>query len=276
MSFAKGMSERWWPRWELLRWAPSTRLTRFWRFATDTVSGYMWTAAYGGYFCLIPESLDDPARRAYAAIGQRGLHCYRPAQAWTAALRVRLRSLSRPCGGALLQARFSLYLLHFKGVTPWRDQPGVLAGRGQRRLHFGQRRRLLPLVPGGEFARGLAQGRAAALDLDSRLRRDIRFQPLAGGAPELDIVVWKVNSDDRERASALAQSIFSNCAARNLHLALVQLPEPWFRSPDGAAAGAPWEAVKCLRSVLMKPEHEAWLDRIWEIIAASNVSEKEG
>ena len=26
-------------------------------------------SAYGGYFCLIPESLDDPARRAYAAIG---------------------------------------------------------------------------------------------------------------------------------------------------------------------------------------------------------------
>jgi len=27
---------------------------------------------------------------------------------------------------------------------------------------------------------------------------------------------------------------------------------------------------------LMKPEHLAWLDRIWEIIAASYVSKKEG
>jgi hypothetical protein len=27
--------------------------------------------------------------------------------------------------------------------------------------------------------------------------------------------------------------------------------------------------VTCLRSVLMKPEHEAWLDRIWERLTAS-------
>ena len=149
-------------------------------------------------------------------------------------------------------------------------------GREQRRLHFGQRNGFCHLSQAGSLRADWRKDGPPRWIWISRLRRDIRFQPLAGGAPELDIVVWKVNSDDRERASALAQSIFSNCAARNLHLALVQLPEPWFRSPDGAAAGAPWEAVKCLRSVLMKPEHEAWLDRIWEIIAASNVSEKEG
>jgi hypothetical protein len=27
--------------------------------------------------------------------------------------------------------------------------------------------------------------------------------------------------------------------------------------------------VTCLRSVLMKPEHETWLDRIWERLTAS-------
>jgi hypothetical protein len=27
--------------------------------------------------------------------------------------------------------------------------------------------------------------------------------------------------------------------------------------------------VTCLRSVLMKPEHEAWMDRIWERLAAA-------
>jgi hypothetical protein len=27
--------------------------------------------------------------------------------------------------------------------------------------------------------------------------------------------------------------------------------------------------VTCLRSVLMKPEHEAWLDRIWEKLIAA-------
>jgi hypothetical protein len=27
--------------------------------------------------------------------------------------------------------------------------------------------------------------------------------------------------------------------------------------------------VTCLRSVLMKPEHETWLDRIWDRLTAS-------
>ena len=232
-------------------------------------------SAYGGYFCLIPESLDDPARRAYAAIGhadsividphKHGLQPY-----GCGCVLFRDPSVGRFYKHDSPYTYFTSKQLHLGEISLECSRAGAAA------VALWATQRLLPLVPGGEFARGLAQGRAAALDLDSRLRRDIRFQPLAGGAPELDIVVWKVKSDDRERASALAQSIFSNCAARNLHLALVQLPEPWFRSPDGAAAGAPWEAVKCLRSVLMKPEHEAWLDRIWEIIAASNVSEKEG
>jgi len=44
----------------------------------------------------------------------------------------------------------------------------------------------------------------------------------------------------------------------------VQLPPAWFESAtDGS------EMVTCLRSVLMKPEHEAWLDRIWERLTAS-------
>jgi hypothetical protein len=43
------------------------------------------------------------------------------------------------------------------------------------------------------------------------------------------------------------------------------LPQSWFGRPDGAKSGA----VTCLRSVLMKPEHEAWLDRIWARLSAA-------
>jgi glutamate/tyrosine decarboxylase-like PLP-dependent enzyme len=52
--------------------------------------------------------------------------------------------------------------------------------------------RLLPLVPEGEFARGLQRGRAAAIDLDRRLRDDRgeRFEPLTAGGPAFDIEVW--------------------------------------------------------------------------------------
>src|SRR5208282_1699542 len=124
--------------------------------------------------------------------------------------------------------------------------------------------RLLPLEPGGEFGRGLARGRAAALELNRRLRPDDRFQALRAGPPELDIVVWKAKAATPERASGLAQAIFDACATRDIHLALVQLPLSWFEPERSAAEGAEGTHVTCLRSVLMKPEHEAWLDRIWE------------
>jgi len=83
--------------------------------------------AYGGYFKLIEDRLDEPARRAYQAIGQadsivvdphkHGLQPY-------------------GCGCVLFRdpgvGRFykhdSPYVLHVKGVTPGRNQPGVLAG----------------------------------------------------------------------------------------------------------------------------------------------------
>jgi hypothetical protein len=100
--------------------------------------------------------------------------------------------------------------------------------------------------------------------LDRKLRGDenARFQPLAAGAPELDIVVWKLTANSTEQSSDLAQKTFVASAARDLHLALVQLPVAWFQSADEHSNGT--GLVTCLRSVLMKPEHEAWLDRIWE------------
>jgi hypothetical protein len=65
----------------------------------------------------------------------------------------------------------------------------------------------------------------------------------------------------------LAQEIFDKCAMRNLHLALVQLPERWFSS--AVTAEDTREMVLCLRSVLMKPEHETWLPRIWNELDAA-------
>src|ERR1700723_135604 len=72
--------------------------------------------------------------------------------------------------------------------------------------------RLLPLVPGGEFAQGLAKGRRAALELDRRIRGDSRFEPLAAGGPELDIVVWAMHAATFEEASERAQRVFDACA----------------------------------------------------------------
>jgi hypothetical protein len=52
-----------------------------------------------------------------------------------------------------------------------------------------------------------------------------------------------------------------------LHLALVQLPGSWFGARGGAQNEG--ETLTCLRSVLMKPEHEAWMGEIWERLSAA-------
>ena len=109
--------------------------------------------------------------------------------------------------------------------------------------------------------------RRAAEELYRRLRADSRFEPLAAGAPELDIVVWQVKGETAQQASVRAQPLFDRCAKKQLHLAPVQLPQPWFE--DSAGAPSQSGTVTCLRSVLMKPEHETWLGEIWERLSTA-------
>ena len=222
--------------------------------------------AYGGYFRLIPEALDESARRAYAAIDQadsividphkHGLQPY-----GCGCVLFRDPSVGRFYKHDSPYTYFTSKQLHLGEISLECSRAGAAA------VALWATQQLLPLEPGGEFARGLTQGRAAALQLDRRIRNDARFQPLAAGAPELDIVVWKLKAETPERASALAQAVFAACAKRDLHLALVQLPLSWFEPRGGRPNGD--EMVTCLRSVLMKPEHLAWLDGIWERLSAA-------
>jgi glutamate/tyrosine decarboxylase-like PLP-dependent enzyme len=221
--------------------------------------------AYGGYFRLIPEALDLAARRAYAATGEadsividphkHGLQPY-----GCGCVLFRDPSVGRFYKHDSPYTYFTSKQLHLGEISLECSRAGASA------VALWATQQLLPLTPGGEFARGLAQGRRAALELDRRLRADEggRFQPLAAGPPDLDIVVWKLDAKTAEQASELAQSAFDACATRDLHLALVQLPLAWFQPVGREVNAAEAGMVTCLRSVLMKPEHEAWLDRIWE------------
>jgi glutamate/tyrosine decarboxylase-like PLP-dependent enzyme len=227
-------------------------------------------AAYGGYFRLIPDALDVSARRAFAAIGQADSIVIDPHKHGLQPYGCGCVLLRDPAVGRFYKhdspyTYFTSKQLHLGEISLECSRAGASA------VALWATQRLLPLVPGGEFARGLARGRSAALDLDRRLRQDKsgRFQPLAAGAPELDIVVWKLKAETPERASDLAQRLFSACAARDLHLALVQLPMAWFELATGSESAIAAETVTCLRSVLMKPEHEAWMDQIWERLTAS-------
>jgi glutamate/tyrosine decarboxylase-like PLP-dependent enzyme len=218
-------------------------------------------AAYGGYFKLIPDSLDEPARRAYAAMDQADSIVIDPHKHGLQPYGCGCILFRDPAVGRFYKhdspyTYFTSKELHLGEISLECSRAGAAA------VALWSTQQLLPLVPGGEFAQGLACGRRAALELDRRLRANHRFQPFLAGPPELDIVVWAVDAATPEAASGRAQQVFIRSADRDLHLALVQLPRCWFGREEHNEEGQ--GALTCLRSVLMKPEHEAWLDRIWD------------
>lgn len=97
---------------------------------------------------------------------------------------------------------------------------------------------LMPLVPGGRFARDLATGLDVAREWHRRLSDDARWQTLPGG-PDLDIVVWRPVQGE-------ARTLREAAAAQGLHLGLVRLPARLFGLPQGGE-------VEALRAVWMKP-----------------------
>ena len=123
--------------------------------------------------------------------------------------------------------------------------------------------RMLPPVPGGEFAGILADCRKAALELYARLRSDDRWITIM--PPELDIVVWTLKGPDTRTVSESARSFFKLAEANQLYLSLFQYPTSKLPpSPDGPIVNT--EYITCLRACLMKPEHLSWIDELWERI----------
>ncbi len=152
---------------------------------------------------------------------------------------------------------FSSTELHLGEISLECSRPGATA------VALWATQRLLPLQKHGEFANSLERCRQAALMFHQRLAQDGRF--LTPFAPELDIVVFAPRAASVDAASVLTRKIFQAAAQRNLHLAVAEIPVAFF--------GGEWESAKqdrsgliCLRTVLMKPEHLAWLDRIWAIL----------
>lgn len=123
--------------------------------------------------------------------------------------------------------------------------------------------KLLPLKRKGEFAEGLSASVHAAQTFHSQLGASDFFAPLV--RPELDIVVYAARARSTTVASAAARKIFELAANANLHLALIDVPAELANHylPD---IDCDSETLTCLRSVLMKPEHEAWTARIVSIL----------
>jgi tyrosine decarboxylase / aspartate 1-decarboxylase len=214
-------------------------------------------AAYGGYFTLA-DNLNASTRAVFDCVQQADSIVIDPHKHGLQPYGCGCVLFRDPAIGPLYKhdspyTYFSSKDLHLGEISLECSRPGAAA------VALWATERLLPLVPGGEFASGLSSSRAAALELARRLSESPAW--LVPFPPELDIVVWAPRARSASEASARSQQIFERAAVDNLHLALIQLPGSYF---DPAAYDMDQDHILCLRSVLMKPEHAGWIDEIMD------------
>jgi tyrosine decarboxylase / aspartate 1-decarboxylase len=214
-------------------------------------------AAYGGYFRLA-SNLDPQGRHAFERIGEADSIVIDPHKHGLQPYGCGCILFRDPAVGRWYKhdspyTYFTSSELHLGEISLECSRAGASA------VALWTTQRLLPLVRGGEFSHGLEQGREAALRLYAGIASDSCF--VAGPAPQLDIVVWAVRAPGVSESSQRAQQVFDRAAQRGLHLALAHLPARFFPSAAWPNANHA-TTVTCLRSVLMKPEHLAWVDEI--------------
>ncbi|WP_348267855.1 aminotransferase class I/II-fold pyridoxal phosphate-dependent enzyme [Edaphobacter sp. DSM 109919] len=222
-------------------------------------------AAYGGYFTLA-SNLSPQTRAAYDAIPQADSIVIDPHKHGLQPYGCGCILFRDPSVGRLYKhdspyTYFSSKDLHLGEISLECSRAGASA------VALWATQQLLPYSPGGTFAQNLESSHQAALELHRRLTSSPHFiTPTA--RPELDIVFWAVNSANSQLSSALAQQIFDEAARHDLHLALATVPIRLFPSGTWPQAEQT-ETITCLRSVLMKPEHLAWIEQIWQRLTAA-------
>jgi glutamate/tyrosine decarboxylase-like PLP-dependent enzyme len=219
-------------------------------------------AAYGGYFVLAG-NLGEAAALAFARVGEADSIVIDPHKHGLQPYGCGCVLFRDPGVGRLYKhdspyTYFSSAELHLGEISLECSRPGAAAAA------LWATQKLLPLQKGGEFASGLERGRKAALALFEKVRADARL--VAAFAPELDIVIFIPRAASASAASILTRKIFEAAAQRDLHLAVAELPVGFWGENLGVMK-ADRETLTCLRSVLMKPEHFDWVDRIWEVLS---------
>lgn len=218
-------------------------------------------AAYGGYFTLASQ-LGADTRAGFDALANVDSIVIDPHKHGLQPYGCGCVLFRDPTVGRFYQhdspyTYFSSAELHLGEISLECSRPGAAA------VALWATQQLLPYQKGGEFAHMLDDCLEAARRLHTRLENSDRFIPVI--TPELDIVVYAVRADKASTASELARRAFDAAAAKDLHLALINLPVERVRARN-ANLIADTETVTCLRSVLMKPEHKDWIERIVEIL----------
>jgi tyrosine decarboxylase/aspartate 1-decarboxylase len=218
-------------------------------------------AAYGGYF-ILANNLSSETKNAYERLGEvdsividphkHGLQPY-------------------GCGCVLFRdPGVGKYYKHDSPYTYFTSSELHLgeislecSRAGASAVALWATQKLMPLQVGGEFALGLSKGREAALALHEKIVADERFRAIF--PPELDILVWALAGKSASEISERSRLFFREAAEQNVHLATFKYPSPslqplWedvhFDDPE----------VLCLRSCLMKPEHEEWVEKMWQVL----------
>jgi tyrosine decarboxylase / aspartate 1-decarboxylase len=152
---------------------------------------------------------------------------------------------------------FSSKELHLGEISLECSRPGAVA------VALWATQKLMPLVKDGEFSKSISAGRNAALKFYDKLKNDNRFVPAF--KPELDIVIWAPKADSVSKASEISNKIFDEAAKLNLHLALAEMPLEFFNIP-GSGMKVDKTTITALRSTFMKPDHNEWIEEIWELL----------
>ncbi|MEO9483652.1 MAG: aminotransferase class I/II-fold pyridoxal phosphate-dependent enzyme [Ekhidna sp.] len=213
-------------------------------------------AAYGGYFRLV-DNLETDTQKKYAHLNQvdslvidphkQGLQPY-------------------GCGCVLFQdPEVAKHYIHDSPYTYFTSDELHLgeislecSRAGASAVGLWATHQLLPPVLHGEFSKDLKKSRNASVALYKKLLGSDHFLPVV--APETDIVAWTLKGSSTSEMSGKAQQFFTKAEENHLYLSLYKYPTSKFENVDFNIDS---EYLICLRSSLMKPEHEDWLEEIW-------------
>ncbi|MDH3337592.1 MAG: aminotransferase class I/II-fold pyridoxal phosphate-dependent enzyme [Gammaproteobacteria bacterium] len=218
-------------------------------------------AAYGGYFGLASE-LRDETRAAYDSLPEVDSIVVDPHKHGLQPYGCGCVLFKNPDDGRFYKhdspfTYFSSAELHLGEISLECSRPGAAA------VALWATQQMFPLETRGQLAEWLDSGLLAAQEFWQRLTNSDYYQPLM--RPELDIVVYAVNAANAKQASDRARRVFSLAAENELHLAMIELPVDLVQAflPELEADA---KTMTCLRSVLMKPEHRTWIDKIMTIL----------
>ncbi|MEM6817775.1 MAG: aminotransferase class V-fold PLP-dependent enzyme [Pseudomonadota bacterium] len=225
--------------------------------------------AYGGYFRLC-DGLPSDATAAYAAMPEADSIAVDPHKHGLQPYGCGCILFADPAVGKHYKhdspyTYFSSDELHLGEISLECSRAGAAA------VALWATQQAQPLIKGGEFATNLNRCHLAAKSLAAHVKADTNASLIT--EPMLDIVVWALAPTETMSASQLAQSTFDIAATLDLHLAVIDVPAE--RLPESyRAANEP--TVACLRSCLMKPEHEAAMPEIIGLLNKATAIARQG